>query len=223
MRCHPQALVQQRKMLQSRISWWFSIHSEIGSSLGVLVFRPRQVGGHHSEGFLWRADIDRLPVPVQDQNDGLVQNAAHIVLGVCSLWKWLPRRDSHPDLRFQRPAHYCLCHEARRRASRYGAAGNGLPSRSSQSEGWSIRTIIRAFKGRCPTVRRPGKGLCRAAPDSHRVRDGLQPSASTERGLSPLPLPWATGAHRRWCRVKDSHPQPSRSERDASAGWANAA
>src|SRR5688572_7590426 len=26
-----------------------------------------------------------------------------------------------------------------------------------------------------------------------------------------------------WCRVKDSHPQPSRSERDASAGWANAA
>ena len=26
-----------------------------------------------------------------------------------------------------------------------------------------------------------------------------------------------------WCRVKELHPQPSRSERDASAGWANAA
>lgn len=28
---------------------------------------------------------------------------------------------------------------------------------------------------------------------------------------------------RDWYRVKDLHPQPSRSKRDASAGWANAA
>ena len=27
----------------------------------------------------------------------------------------------------------------------------------------------------------------------------------------------------KWCRVKELHPQPSRSERDASASWANAA
>ena len=27
--------------------------------------------------------------------------------------KWPPRRESHPDLRFQRPAHCCLCHEAK--------------------------------------------------------------------------------------------------------------
>ena len=103
----------------------------------ALDFEPgRHFGGHHAEGFLWRADIDRLPVPVQNQHDGLVQYAAHKISGVCSLLKWLPRRDSHPDLRFQRPAHYCLCHEARRRASRYGAAGNGLPSPSSPSEEW---------------------------------------------------------------------------------------
>src|ERR1017187_2279583 len=37
----------------------------------------------------------------------------------------------------------------------------------------------------------------------------------TARGLSPSPLRWATGAS--WYRVKDLHPQPSHSERDASA------
>src|ERR1017187_9200783 len=43
----------------------------------------------------------------------------------------------------------------------------------------------------------------------------------TERGLSPPPLPWATGAN--WCRVREFHPQPLRSERSASGSWANAA
>ena len=42
-----------------------------------------------------------------------------------------------------------------------------------------------------------------------------QSRTDTARGLSPLPLHWATGAN--WWRVKDLHPQPSRSERDASS------
>src|SRR5262245_17577850 len=36
-------------------------------------------------------------------------------LSVCSSLKWqewLPRQESHPDLRFQRPAHCWLCNEA---------------------------------------------------------------------------------------------------------------
>src|SRR5437016_8040766 len=43
----------------------------------------------------------------------------------------------------------------------------------------------------------------------------------TSRVLSAPSLRWTTWA--KWCRVKDSHPQPPRSERGASAGWANAA
>ena len=43
----------------------------------------------------------------------------------------------------------------------------------------------------------------------------------TGRVLSALPLPWATWA--KWCRVRDFHPQPLRSERSASCSWANAA
>ena len=44
---------------------------------------------------------------------------------------------------------------------------------------------------------------------------------NTVRVLSALPLRWATWAN--WCRVKDLHPQPPRSERGASSCWANAA
>jgi hypothetical protein len=43
----------------------------------------------------------------------------------------------------------------------------------------------------------------------------------TVRVLSAPSLPWTTWA--KWCRVRDFHPQPLRSERSASCSWANAA
>jgi hypothetical protein len=48
-----------------------------------------------------------------------------------------------------------------------------------------------------------------------------QTCTDTVRGLNPPPLRWATGA--KWCRVRDFHPQPLRSERSASCSWATAA
>src|SRR6185503_8763394 len=41
--------------------------------------RGRDVGCHLAESLLWRAHIDRLPVLVQDQHDGLVQNVGHML------------------------------------------------------------------------------------------------------------------------------------------------
>src|SRR6185436_13111605 len=43
----------------------------------------------------------------------------------------------------------------------------------------------------------------------------------TGRVLSALSLRWTTWA--KWCRVREFHPQPLRSERSASGSWANAA
>src|SRR5258706_4351824 len=43
----------------------------------------------------------------------------------------------------------------------------------------------------------------------------------TLRVLSALSLHWTTWAN--WCRVREFHPQPLRSERSASGSWANAA
>ena len=43
----------------------------------------------------------------------------------------------------------------------------------------------------------------------------------TVRVLSALSLHWTTWVN--WCRVRDFHPQPLRSERSASGSWANAA
>jgi hypothetical protein len=40
----------------------------------------------------------------------------------------------------------------------------------------------------------------------------------TARGLSPLPLRWATGATK-WTRRQELHPHWLRSERSVSAGW----
>ena len=35
------------------------------------------VGGHHAEGLLWRADVDGLPVAVEDQGDRFVEYGRH--------------------------------------------------------------------------------------------------------------------------------------------------
>ena len=43
----------------------------------------------------------------------------------------------------------------------------------------------------------------------------------TVRVLSALSLRWTTWA--KWCRVRDFHPQPLRSERSVSSRWTNAA
>src|SRR5882762_10009893 len=43
----------------------------------------------------------------------------------------------------------------------------------------------------------------------------------TLRILSALSLRWTTWA--KWCRVRDFHPQPLRSERSVSCSWTNAA
>ena len=43
----------------------------------------------------------------------------------------------------------------------------------------------------------------------------------TLRVLSAPSLHWTTWA--KWCRVREFHPQPLRSERSASGSWANAA
>jgi hypothetical protein len=56
-----------------------------------------------------------------------------------------------------------------------------------------------------------------------RAKAGAHGRSCTDTGrvLSALPLHWATWA--KWCRVRDFHPQPLRSERSASGSWANAA
>ena len=57
------------------------------------------------------------------------------------------------------------------------------------------------------------------------TRSGAHPGricTDTVRVLSALSLRWATWAAN-WCRVRDFHPQPLRSERSASGSWANAA
>src|SRR5437667_9885646 len=43
----------------------------------------------------------------------------------------------------------------------------------------------------------------------------------TSRALSAPSLRWTTWA--KWCRVRDFHPQPLRSERSVSCRWTNAA
>ena len=43
----------------------------------------------------------------------------------------------------------------------------------------------------------------------------------TGRVLNALSLHWTTWA--KWCRVRDFHPQPLRSERSVSCSWTNAA
>ena len=48
---------------------------------------------------------------------------------------------------------------------------------------------------------------------------GLAPALL--RVLSAPSLPWTTWA--KWCRVRDFHPQPLRSERSVSCSWTNAA
>ncbi len=54
-------------------------------------------------------------------------------------------------------------------------------------------------------------------PDLHRH------SARFKGAVSALDYVGCWRRATKWCRVKDLHPQPSRSERDASASWANAA
>ena len=54
-------------------------------------------------------------------------------------------------------------------------------------------------------------------PDLHRH------SARFKGAVSALDYVGCWRRATKWYRVKDLHPQPSRSERDASAGWANAA
>ncbi len=41
--------------------------------------------------------------------------------------------------------------------------------------------------------------------------------------MGSIPHSALSTLHLKWCRVKELHPQPPRSERGASAGWANAA
>ena len=47
-----------------------------------------------------------------------------------------------------------------------------------------------------------------------RPRASLSPGRDPQRPIS---------AQTKWCRVRDFHPQPLRSERSASCSWANAA
>ena len=81
-------------------------------------------------------------------------------------------------------------------------------------------------RGRTCTCNLPGlsgtplrwatRGCLRTATSAH-GRD----CTDTVRVLRAPSLPWTTWA--KWCRVREFHPQPLRSERSASGSWANAA
>ena len=128
-------------------------------------------------------------------------------------------------------------------APRPGALGRltfqiGLPSRSSESEGWSAwqDSHLQPFR-----VERNASalGYTRWCPrsDSHRhsARFKCAVSALDYVGATNADLTCACLARlpfcalhsplctRRWCRVREFHPQPLRSERSASGNWANAA
>jgi hypothetical protein len=75
--------------------------------------------------------------------------------------------------------------------------------------GWN-RTSIRAFKGRCPTIRRPGKWwLARITLPVLRIKSPLHHFNACEP--------------KHWCSGQDSHLHWRRSRRRASANWATRA
>ena len=80
--------------------------------------------------------------------------------------------------------------------------------------GWN-RTSIRAFKGRCPTVRRPGKELARRA---EALSEGWWPARVTRPVLRiKSPLHHFNACRPNWCSRQDLHPHWRRSRRRVSA------
>jgi hypothetical protein len=108
--------------------------------------------------------------------------------------------------------------------------------------GWN-RTSIRAFKGRCPTIRRPGiqewmarLRVMRFAAATFAFGKSWWPARVTRPVLrikSPLHhfnacrprigSPSRSSESEGWCSWQDSHPHWRRSRRRASSGWATRA
>ena len=87
--------------------------------------------------------------------------------------------------------------------------------------GWN-RTSIRAFKGRCPTIRRPGTKWwpARVTRPVLRIKSPLHHfNACRPKIGSPSRSSTSEG----WCSWQDSHLYWRRSRRRASSGWATRA
>ena len=87
--------------------------------------------------------------------------------------------------------------------------------------GWN-RTSIRAFKGRCPTIRRPGNKWwpARVTRPVLRIKSPLHHFNACRPKIGS-PSRSSTGEG--WCSWQDSHLHCRRSRRRASSGWATRA
>ena len=142
---------------------------------------------------------------------------------------WLPRLDLHQDIRCQRPAHCWLCNEAM--VAREGSAPSISGCRPDvilfhhQAEigcrGWNC-TSIRAFKGRCPTIRRPGNKWwpARVTRPVLRIKSPLHHFNACRPKIGS---PGRSSKSEDWCSWQGSHLHWRRSRRRASAGWATRA
>src|SRR6266536_4323182 len=93
-----------------------------------------------------------------------------------------------------------------------------MPVKKAQSEGWSAwqdsHLHLRRFELRASSL-----GYTRSLRTATGAHDRIR--TDTVRVLSAPSLHWTTWAS--WCRVRDFHPQPLRSERSVSCRWTNAA
>ena len=96
-----------------------------------------------------------------------------------------------------------------------------LPRAKDGCRGWNC-TSIRAFKGRCPTVRRPGNKWwpARVTRPVLRIKSPLHHFNACRPKIGS-PSRSSTGEG--WCSWQDSHLHWRRSRRRASSGWATRA